>query len=165
MQRANDRLTILVRSVVEPMGYEALGIEHVSAGSAQAVVRVYIDHAKGITVDDCEAVSRQLSGVLDVEDPISGRYDLEVSSPGLDRPLFTIEQIERQCGSRIRVRLEQKLDGRRNFEGEVLGVSSDGQTLALGLDDGPAQRRVELPVEQIESARVVPDFNLSQSAR
>ena len=91
MRRANDRLTTLVRSVVEPMGYEALGIEHASAGSAQAVLRVYIDHANGITVDDCEAVSRQLSSVLDVEDPISGHYDLEVSSPGLDRPLFTVE--------------------------------------------------------------------------
>lgn len=165
MQRVNDRLTTLVRSVVEPMGYEALGIEYVSAGSAQAILRVYIDHADGIRVDDCEAVSRQLSGVLDIEDPISGRYDLEVSSPGLDRPLFTVEQIERQRGNRIRVRLAHKLDGRRNFEGEVLEVCGDGQTLALGLDDGREQQRVELPMEQIESARVVPDFNLLQSAR
>lgn len=165
MQRANDRLINLVRSVVEPMGYETLGIEHAQAGSAQAVLRVYIDHENGIKVDDCEAVSRQLSGVLDVEDPISGHYDLEVSSPGLDRPLFTVKQIERQRGSRIRVRLEQKLDGRRNFEGEVLEVSDDGQTLVLSLDDGREPYRVELPTEQIESARVVPEFNFSQSAR
>jgi len=165
MQRTNDRLTNLVRSVVEPMGYEALGIEHAQAGSAEAVLRVYIDHANGIGVDDCEAVSRQLSSVLDVEDPISGHYDLEVSSPGLDRPLFTVEQIERQRGRRIRVRLEQKLDGRRNFEGEMLGVSGDGQTLELSLDDGREPCRVELPMDQIESARVVPDFNFSQSAR
>ncbi|WP_462320084.1 ribosome maturation factor RimP [Halochromatium sp.] len=165
MRRANDRLTTLVASVVEPMGYEALGVEHASAGSAQAVLRVYIDHADGITVDDCEAVSRQLSSVLDVEDPISGHYDLEVSSPGLDRPLFTVEQILRHLGSRIRVRLEQKLEGRRNFEGEVLAVSDDAQLLELSLDEGKEQRRVQLPVEQIESARVVPDFNFSQSAR
>ena len=165
MRRTNDRLTTLVTSVVEPMGYEALGIEHASAGSAQAVLRVYIDHANGITVDDCEAVSRQLSSVLDVEDPISGHYDLEVSSPGLDRPLFTVEQILRHCGNRIRVRLEQKLEGRRNFEGEVLRVSEDGQLLELSLDEGREQRRVELPVGQIESAHVVPDFNFSQSAR
>ncbi|MEA3639286.1 MAG: ribosome maturation factor RimP [Lamprobacter sp.] len=165
MRRVNDRLTSLVTSVVESMGYEALGIEHASAGSAQAVLRVYIDHANGIGIDDCEAVSRQLSSVLDVEDPISGHYDLEVSSPGLDRPLFTIEQIERHRGNRIRVRLEQKLDGRRNFEGEVLGVSEDGQILELNLDEGKALRRVQLPVEQIESARVVPEFNFSLSAR
>lgn len=147
------------------MGYEALGIEHASAGGAQAVLRVYIDHANGITVDDCEAVSRQLSSVLDVEDPISGHYDLEVSSPGLDRPLFTVEQILRHRGNRIRVRLEQKLEGRRNFEGEVLAMSDDGQLLELSLDEGKEQRRVQLPVEQIESARVVPEFNFSQSAR
>ncbi len=165
MRRANDRLTTLVTSVVEPMGYEALGIEHASAGSAQAVLRVYIDHANGITVEDCEAVSRQLSSVLDVEDPIAGHYELEVSSPGLDRPLFTVEQIKRHYGCRIRVRLEQKLDGRRNFEGEVLAVSDDGQRLELSLDEGKEECRVQLPVEQIESARVVPDFNFSQSAR
>jgi ribosome maturation factor RimP len=161
MRRANDRLTTLVTSVVEPMGYETLGVEHVSAGSGQAVLRVYIDHADGIGIEDCEAVSRQLSSVLDVEDPISGHYDLEVSSPGLDRPLFTLEQIARYCGHRIRVRLEQKLDGRRNFEGEVLGVSDDGTHLELALEGGATQ----LPVEQIESARVVPEFNFSQSAR
>jgi len=165
MRRVNDRLTALVTSVVEPMGYEMLGIEHAAAGSAEAVLRVYIDHAKGIRVDDCEAVSRQLSSVLDVEDPISGHYALEVSSPGLDRPLFSVEQIERQRGNRIRVRLEQKLDGRRNFEGEVLGVSADRQILELSLDEGKEQCRAQLPVAQIESARVVPEFNFSQSAR
>ncbi len=165
MRRANDRLTTLVTSVVEPMGYEALGIEHAAAGSGQAVLRVYIDHANGITVEDCEAVSRQLSSVLDVEDPISGHYELEVSSPGLDRPLFTIEQLQRHRGSRIRVRLEQKLDGRRNFEGDMLGVSDDGQSLELSLDEGGEPHRVQLPVDQIESARVVPEFNFSQSAR
>ncbi|MBK1621185.1 ribosome maturation factor RimP [Lamprobacter modestohalophilus] len=165
MRRANDRLTKLVTSVVEPMGYEAIGVEHASAGSAEAVLRVYIDHANGITVDDCEAVSRQLSSVLDVEDPISGHYALEVSSPGLDRPLFSVEQIECQRGNRIRVRLAEKLEGRRNFEGEVLALSDGGQILELGLDEGHEQRRVQLPIDQVESARVVPEFNFSQSAR
>lgn len=148
-------------TVVEPMGYEALGVEHVSAGSSHAVVRVYIDHANGITVEDCEAVSRQLSGVLDVEDPISGQYDLEVSSPGLDRPLFTVEQMDRYRGSRARIRLDRKLDGRRNFEGEILAVSAEDDRLTLGLDEGS----VELPLECVESARLVPEFNLSKSAR
>jgi ribosome maturation factor RimP len=161
MRRANERLTSLVKAVVEPMGYEAIGVEHIVAGGSHAVLRVYIDHTRGITVDDCEAVSRQLSGVLDVEDPISGQYDLEVSSPGLDRPLFTVEQIARYRGHRARVRLDRKLEGRRNFEGEILAVTAEDGLLRLGLDEGP----VQLPVERIESARLVPEFNLSQSAR
>jgi ribosome maturation factor RimP len=163
MRQANDRLTALVASVVEPMGYEMLGVEYSSAGTQEAVLRVYIDHPNGIKVEDCEAVSRQLSGVLDVEDPISGHYDLEVSSPGLDRPLFTLEQIERQRGGRIRVRLAQKLEGRRNFEGELLALSEDRQSLELRLDEGKERRLVRLPVAQIESARVVPEFNFSQA--
>lgn len=155
MRRADDRLTKLVRGVVEPMGYEALGVEHAGAGGGQAVLRVYIDHANGITLDDCESVSRQLSAVLDVADPISGHYDLEVSSPGLDRPLFTPAQIERHRGSRARVRLDRKLNGRRNFEGEIRGLSADGELLELQLGEG----LVVLPVTQIESARLVPDFD------
>jgi ribosome maturation factor RimP len=161
MRRANDRLTTLVISVVEPMGYEALGVEHVSAGTGNAVLRVYIDHADGITVEDCETVSRQLSGVLDVEDPISGHYDLEVSSPGLDRPLFTPEQIERHRGSRARVRLDRKLDGRRNFEGDILGLSADREWLELAVDGAT----VRLPLEQVERAHLVPELSFSQSAR
>ncbi|NBC47893.1 MAG: ribosome maturation factor RimP [Gammaproteobacteria bacterium] len=161
MRQANDRLTALVRTAVEPMGYDMLGVEHVSAGSAQAVLRVYIDHADGITIEDCETVSRQLSGVLDVEDPISGQYDLEVSSPGLDRPLFTLEQVLRHRGSRARVRLDRKLEGRRNFEGEILGASADGAWLELSLDG----TSVQLPVDQIERAHLVPALNFSQSAR
>jgi ribosome maturation factor RimP len=161
MRRANDRLTTLVETVIEPMGYEALGVEHLGAGSAQAVLRVYIDHPDGITVEDCETVSRQLSGVLDVEDPIIGRYDLEVSSPGLDRPLFTLEQIARHRGKRARVRLAHKLEGRRNFEGEIRGLSADGAWLELVLDDAA----IQLPVDQIERAHLVPELNFSQSAR
>jgi ribosome maturation factor RimP len=151
------------------MGYEALGVEHIAAGGGHAVLRVYIDHPDGITVDDCETVSRQLSGMLDVEDPISGQYDLEVSSPGVDRPLFTIEQMRRHQGQRARIRLDRKLDGRRNFEGEILGVSIDDRWLELALDhaaDGTSDgARVQLPLEQIESARLVPDLNFSPAAR
>jgi len=152
MRHRDDELTALVCATVEPMGYEALGIEHLSRGGGHALLRVYIDHPDGITLDDCEAVSRQLSAVLDVEDPIPGQYDLEVSSPGLDRPLFTAEQMARHAGSRAQVRLAAKRDGRRRFEGVIVGVDDDG--LALDVDG----EVIDLPLESIDTARLVPDL-------
>jgi ribosome maturation factor RimP len=116
------------------------------------VLRVYIDHADGIGLEDCEAVSHQLSGVLDVEDPISGQYDLEVSSPGLDRPLFELEHYRRFSGERVRLRLFEKRDGRRRFDGphhrrrrQRVLLDQDGEQIALAIGD-------------IESARLVPEF-------
>jgi ribosome maturation factor RimP len=152
MRRGDDELTALVRGTVEPMGYEALGVEHLSRGRGHALLRVYIDHADGITLDDCEAVSRQLSAVLDVEDPIPDQYDLEVSSPGLDRPLFTAEQMARYTGSRARVRLAVKRDGRRRFDGVIAGVGDDNLRLEVDGED------IELPLDMIDSARLVPDL-------
>ena len=153
MQLGDNRLALLARSVVEPMGYELVGVEHFQRGShGTAVVRIYIDREQGVTLDDCAAVSHQLSGVLDVEDPVSGHYDLEISSPGLDRPLFTTEHLVRFRGRRARVRLASKLDGRRNFEG-VLGAVGDG-TLILEMSGALC----EIPLDLIESARLVPEF-------
>lgn len=144
-----DRLT---RSVVEPMGYELVGVQFLQQGKGTAIVRVYIDHPDGITIDDCSAVSRQLSGVLDVEDPIPVHYQLEVSSPGLDRPLFESAHYERFTGHRARIRLNDKLDDRRNFDGILRGVA-DGQVL---LDvDGDIKR---FALSMIESAKLVPEF-------
>jgi ribosome maturation factor RimP len=152
MRQAEDRLTQLARSVAEPMGYELVGVEFFQRGSGGAVLRVYIDSPDGITLDDCTAVSHQMSGVLDVEDPIHGHYDLEVSSPGLDRPLFGVAHYERFAGSRAKVKLATKLEGRRNFEGVLGGVRGD---LLLLKVDGEV---LELPVDTIESARLVPEF-------
>ena len=152
MQRADDRLTSLARGVVEPMGYELVGVEYFQRSARSSLLRVYIDHERGITLDDCTAVSHQLSGVLDVEDPLPGHYDLEVSSPGLDRPLFTPEQVKRFQGHRARVKLATKLAGRRNFEG-VLG-DLRGEVLALDLGD----ELCELPLALIDTIRLVPEF-------
>lgn len=152
MQRADDRLTSLARGVVEPMGYELVGVEYFQRSARSSLLRVYIDHERGITLDDCTAVSHQLSGVLDVEDPLPGNYDLEVSSPGLDRLLFTVEQIGRFRGHRARVKLAAKLDGRRNFEG-VLG---DVRGEVLALDLGGEVR--ELPLDLIDTIRLIPEF-------
>jgi ribosome maturation factor RimP len=152
MRLAHPELDALLRATVEAMGYELVGVELVQPGSGTAVLRILIDHVDGITLGDCEAVSRQISGLLDVEDPISGHYDLEVSSPGLDRPLFTGEQLQRFTGERARVRLDAKLDGRRRFDGVLRGVDAgrlyieaDGEVFAL-------------PLEMIDSARLVPEF-------
>jgi ribosome maturation factor RimP len=145
------KLTQLARSVVEPMGYELLGVEY-AGGQGGAVLRVYIDHEKGITLEDCTAVSHQLSGVLDVEDPIREHYALEVSSPGLDRPLFSAAHYERFLGQRVRLKLTEKLDGRRNFQGEISEVR-DGEVLLV--IDGEIR---SFPLSMIESARLVPGF-------
>jgi ribosome maturation factor RimP len=133
------------------MGYECVGVEHVSAPGS-AVLRVYIDHADGIGLEDCEAVSHQLSGVLDVEDPIGGQYDLEVSSPGLDRPLFELEHYRRFSGERVRLRLFEKRDGRRRFEGRIIGV--EGECVLLEQDG----EQIALAIGDIDSARLVPEF-------
>ncbi|WP_296899296.1 ribosome maturation factor RimP [Thiohalocapsa sp.] len=152
MRGVAPKLAEVVRSVVEPMGYECVGIEHDSGGKGGAVLRVYIDHADGIGLEDCEAVSHQLSGALDVADPIAGQYDLEVSSPGLDRPLFELEHFRRFSGARAHIRLADKLDGRRRFEGHLAGV--EGESVLLDMDG----ERLVLPFARIESARLVPEF-------
>lgn len=152
MRTGDPALTALVESVVEPMGYESVGVEYVQSGAGSAVLRVYIDQQRGITLEDCERVSRQLGSVLDVEDPVSGHYDLEVSSPGLDRPLFKLEHFERFSGERARIRLFAKLQGRRRYEGLLVGV--DGAAVLLDAEG----ERFELPFELIESARLVPEF-------
>jgi ribosome maturation factor RimP len=151
MRSVSPAVNALVESVVDALGYELVGVEY-AQGGASAVLRVYIDHERGITLDDCEAVSRQLGSVLDVEDPIDAHYDLEVSSPGMDRPLFKIEHFERFGGARARIRLAEKLNGRRRFEGRLAGVS--GSTILLDAEDG----RHELPYASIESARLIPEF-------
>ena len=152
MKGVQPQLLDLVRSVVEPMGYECVGVEHDSSAGGGAVLRVYIDHADGIGLDDCEAVSHQLSGALDVVDPIASHYDLEVSSPGLDRPLLELEHFRRFTGARVRVRLAEKLDGRRRLDGRIIGV--DGEAILLDVDG----ERMALPFARIESARLVPEF-------
>lgn len=149
---AHPELTALLRTTVEPMGYELVGVQQVRPATGSALLRVYIDREDGITLDDCEAVSRQLSGLLDVEDPIPGHYDLEVSSPGLDRPLFNAEQLERFSGARARVRLDAKLDGRRSFDGILRGIDVGRLRIEVDGED------FELPLEMIDSARLVPEF-------
>jgi ribosome maturation factor RimP len=124
MLRQKPELVSLLQPVIAAMGYELWGVEYLPGGPA-ALLRIYIDKASGITLDDCARVSDQVEGVLDVHDPIRGRYTLEVSSPGVDRPLFTLEQFGRYLGQPVKLRLSVKQDGRKNLAGVLVGVSGD----------------------------------------
>lgn len=118
------RLTEMLQPAVDALGFELLGVEFVRAGS-HSTLRIYIDHENGISVDNCADVSRQVSAILDVEDPITNEYSLEVSSPGVDRPLFTIAHYEAILNETVNVRLNVPQDGRRNFKGTLVGIEGD----------------------------------------
>jgi ribosome maturation factor RimP len=137
---------------IRSLGYELVGVEYQSGGRGGGLLRVYIDSADGITADDCQKVSYQVSGVLDVEDPIPGHYTLEVSSPGLDRMLFRPEDFERFAGQLVRLRAASPIDGRRNFKGRLVGLR-DGRVV-IEQDDG----KVSLAYEQVDQARLVPEY-------
>ncbi|MFD3299830.1 ribosome maturation factor RimP [Aquipseudomonas alcaligenes] len=147
-----EQLQAMLAPVVESLGYECWGVEFISQGR-HSLLRVYIDHANGILVDDCEAVSRQVSAVLDVEDPISSEYTLEVSSPGMDRPLFTLEQFARHVGEQVKIKLRSPFDGRRNFQGLLRGV--EDQDVVVLVDD----HEFLLPIDLIDKANIIPRFD------
>lgn len=148
----NDDLTDLLDPVVTDLGLELVGIEF--AGSAgNSLLRIYIDEPdQGVTIDDCERVSREVSALLDVHDPIPGHYTLEVSSPGLERPLFTVAHFERFLGEVAKVTLARPLEGRRRFQGPVTGVEEGVITL---LQDGSPVRFAHADVLK---ANLVPDY-------
>ncbi len=152
MQRASAKLQEIVRNVVEPMGYELVGVEYLTGHEGGNLLRVYIDKEDGILVEDCAAVSHQLSGVLDVEDPVPGQYSLEVSSPGMDRPLFDAKDFERFVGRQVNVRLDASIGGRRKYKGLLLGLEDDQILVEVDGEVYP------LFLDQIREARLVPEF-------
>lgn len=145
-----------LRTMLEPAaiaaGMELWGIEFLPQGK-HSVLRLYIDAEQGVGVDDCEAVSHQASAILDVEDPISGEYHLEVSSPGMDRPLFTFDQCARYVGEDIKVRLKVAQNGKRNFTGKLLEALEGNYTFEI---DG---ERLVVAMSQIDKANLVPKFD------
>lgn len=124
LSRQAQKLTEMLGPTITALGYELWGIEYLSRGR-DSVLRIYIDSVEGITVDDCARVSHQVSGLLDVEDPIQGEYNLEVSSPGLDRPLFYLSQYENFKDCRVHIRLAEEVKNRRKFSGTLLGVKEN----------------------------------------
>jgi ribosome maturation factor RimP len=148
-RQAPEKLRSPIEAAVQGLGYELVGIEYHPQGR-RSLLRVYIDTPDGVNVDDCERASRQISSALDVDDPIPGQYMLEVSSPGLDRPLFTAEHFQRFSGNRVKLRVSPPLDGRRNFSGVLVGMRDDAVVVLQ--DD----EEVEVPLQHIEQARLVP---------
>lgn len=145
----SEELIQLLEPTVEGLGYELSDLE-LKLGGRDGVIRVYIDKPDGIGLEDCETVSRQISAVLDVEDPIPGHYVLEVSSPGLDRRLTKVEHFQRFTGETVKVKLRFPLEGRRNYRGQLMTVDEESIEVEV---DGQSHR---LPIATIASARLVP---------
>ena len=152
MSQLENKLTEMLRPAVDALGFEMVGVEFVRAGK-HSIMRVYIDHENGIDVDDCADVSHQVSAILDVEDPINTEYNLEVSSPGMDRPLFNEAHYQRFIGEVVTVRLSVPMDNRRNFKGQLLACENGMITVEV---DGQS---FTLAVNNIEKGNLVPTFD------
>ena len=133
------------------LGFEIVTVELTGQGPS-TVLRVYIDGPNGVTVDDCAKVSDQVSAILDVEDPIPNKFTLEVSSPGLDRPLCKVSHFEAVLGQRVKLQTAVDIFGRRRFAGTLTGVTDQVVTLDI---DGQTH---EVPIDNISKARLVPDY-------
>ena len=145
-------LDLILTPVVEGLGYELVGIEYHPQGS-HSLLRIYIDQQDGIGISDCEKVSRQISAVLDVEDPIKGEYRLEVSSPGMDRPLFSAKQFEQFIGHKCKIRLHNPIEGQKRFVGFIDAVKDDQIKLLLDKETS-----IEFSMDELDKANLVPEF-------
>lgn len=153
MNPRTQQLWQLIEPAVQALGCELWGIED-AVHSKSARLRVYIDRQLGgVTIDDCERVSRQVGALLDVSEMINGQYHLEISSPGLDRPLYTLAQYHRFIGSRVKIRLRTLFEGRRNFDGRLIGIEGEDVVLMVG------EHEYLLPLSTIEKAHIVPEFD------
>ena len=148
----NEELSELLAPAIADLGLELVGIEF-SPNSGSSLLRVYIDEPeRGVNIDDCERASREISALLDVNDPVAGRYTLEVSSPGLERPLFTPEHFTRFMGEIVKLNLSLPIDGRRRFQGAIRAVEGDRITLDQDGTD------VTIVHANVVRARLVPDY-------
>jgi ribosome maturation factor RimP len=148
-----DRLAALLQPVVENLGYELWELEY-AGGRGNAVLRVYIDTAAeaGVTIEDCERVSRAVSEVLDAADPVPGNYTLEVSSPGVERPLRIARHFAPYAGETVFVEMTEAIDARRRFKGRLL--AADDATIEVEVDG----RTHRLPIAGIRRAHLAPDY-------
>ena len=146
-----NQLQEMLEPVAKSMGFELWGIEYISQGK-DSILRIYIDGENGVSVDDCATMSHQASGILDVEDTIAGMYTLEVSSPGLDRMLFKLEQYIAYVGHTVKIKLRLPFDGRRNFKGLLKGV--EGDEVVLEVDN----EEYLLPMDYIDKAQIEPQY-------
>ena len=145
------KLNELLQPLVEDLGYEFIGLEY-NSNPKHALLRVYIDHENGVAIEDCETVSRETAALLDVKDPIRNHYNLEVSSPGLDRPLFTPAHYLQFAGYAAQINLFAPQDGRRKFSGPILGADENSVRME---QDGS---EVTLEFANISKAKLIPDY-------
>ena len=158
MKQAPEHLVNLIEPIVEGLGYECVGVEY-NPHPQHGLLRIYIDSENGILLDDCTKVSHQLSGILDVEDPIQGEYQLEVSSPGADRPLFKLSQFQQSIGSTITVNLFTPVNKRRKITGLIKKV--EGNIVVLQ----GSNQTFDIPFQAMSKARLVPEFILNKGVR
>ena len=152
MTKKERELEALIAPTARAFGCEIWGIEYSPWGRGRSTLKVFIDSPTGVTIEDCERVSAQVSALLDVEDPIVDSYRLEVSSPGLDRTLFRREQYEASVGCRVMVRLAFPFEGHRRIEGLLAGIEGDEVVVQA------EEAEYLLPLEQIQRTRIVPQF-------
>ncbi len=137
----------MLEPAITALGYTLWGIEYVPQGK-HSLLRVYLDKEGGIDIEDCAQASRQISSILDVEDPISGEYTLEVSSPGIDRVLFNLDQFREYLGWYVQLRLTENFENRRKFAGQLKAIVDDEIVLIIGDEE------YTIPYELIEKANL-----------
>jgi len=147
----STQLRSLIEPVVTGMGFELWGLEYLTQGR-YSVLKIFIDSENGIDVDDCASVSRQVGSLLDVEEPLKGQYTLEVSSPGMDRRLFTFEQFDLMKGTQVKLKLNKPFDGKKRFTGLLVGTEERDVVLRVG------EEETLFPYEMIDRANVVPEI-------
>jgi len=155
MKQAPEHLLELLEPIVTGLGYECVGIE-LDGSIRNRLLRIYIDHENGIAVGDCTKVSHQLSGVLEVEDPIAEQYQLEVSSPGLERPLFSLEHFQRFLGQHAQLRLRRLIQNRKKPRGLLVEVRDN--LILLQEDD---ESVLEIPFDLIDRAHLIANIGTS----
>ncbi len=146
-----DRIYELVRPTAESLGYALVRVQ--VSGRQRVRLQIMAERAddQPMMVDDCATLSRAVSAVLDVDDPIGSAYTLEVSSPGIDRPLVRLADFDRFAGLEARIELARPIDGRRRFRGRLLGTR--GQTVRLAVDG--LEQEIEVPHADIQRAKLV----------
>ncbi len=152
--RKYEKLEEIIKPAVETAGYDFVGIEY-HANSVNSLLRVFVDKDGGVNLDGCIAVNEQVSAVMDINDPLTGKYTLEISSPGLDRPLFSLDDFSKFIGSKVKLRLSRPIERRRNFKGYIKAVDLNSSIISLEMDD---EEKVEISYEQVEVARLIPVF-------
>ena len=152
MSQLESNLTEMLSPAVEALGFELWGIEFIRAGK-HSTLRLYIDSENGVSVDQCADVSRQVSAVLDVEDPITNEYNLEVSSPGMDRLLFKEHHYQTYLGEEVSMRLNMPVANRRNVKGKLTEVNNGNITVEV---DGES---LVIALSNVSRANLVPNFN------